>query len=103
MDCLQHRTGAPVFGVLAGGHVNDTISPTLLVDPANFKFLQEVYKIDPMVFLMKYNSWTNLGSQGITAAAAISSDTMPADLTARRSEVAKMIKSDLRVFLIPAF
>ncbi|KAJ7813771.1 hypothetical protein B0H14DRAFT_2604578 [Mycena olivaceomarginata] len=96
MDLLQHRTGAQAFGVLAGGHVNDTISPTLLGDPANFKFLQEVYKIDPVVLLMKYDSWTNLDAQGITAAAATSSDTMLADLTARRSEVAKMIKSDLR-------
>ncbi|KAJ7358054.1 hypothetical protein DFH08DRAFT_953251 [Mycena albidolilacea] len=96
MDLLQHRTGARAFGVLADGHANDTISPTLLGDPANFKFLQEVYKIDPVVFLMKYDSWTNLGAQGITAAAATSSDTMPADLTVRRSEVAKMIESDLR-------
>ncbi|KAJ7310657.1 hypothetical protein DFH08DRAFT_974341 [Mycena albidolilacea] len=48
MDLLQHRTGAWAFGVLAGGHVNDTISPMLLSDPANFKFLQEVYKIDPV-------------------------------------------------------
>jgi hypothetical protein len=100
MDLLQHRTGARAFGVLASGHVNDTISPTLLGDPANFKFLQEVYKIDPVVFLVKYDSWTNLGTQGITAAAATSSDTMPADLTARRSEVAKMIESDLHAFLI---
>ncbi|KAJ7831285.1 hypothetical protein B0H14DRAFT_3464122 [Mycena olivaceomarginata] len=68
MDLLQHRTGARAFGVLAGGHANDTISPTLLGDPANFKFLQEVYKIDPVVFLVKYDSWTNLGAQGITAA-----------------------------------
>ncbi|KAJ7791089.1 hypothetical protein B0H14DRAFT_2625402 [Mycena olivaceomarginata] len=96
MDLLQHRTGARAFGVLAGGHANDTISPTLLGDPANFKFLQEVYKIDPVVFLVKYDSWTNLGAQGITAAAATSSDTMPADLTVCRSEVAKMIESDLR-------
>lgn len=98
MNLLEHRTGARAFGVLAGGHVNDTVSPTLLGDPANFKFLQEVMKVDPMVFLMKYNSWTNLGTQGITAAAATSSDTMPTDLTARRSEVAKMIESDLRAF-----
>ncbi|KAJ7828558.1 hypothetical protein B0H14DRAFT_3466242 [Mycena olivaceomarginata] len=76
---LQHHMGAWVFGVLAGGHVNDTISPMFLGDPANFKFLQEAYKMDP----------------GITTAAATSSDTMPADLTARRSEVAKMIESDL--------
>ncbi|KAJ7331089.1 hypothetical protein DFH08DRAFT_815171 [Mycena albidolilacea] len=96
MDLLQHRTGARAFGVLAGGHVNDTISPTLLGDPANFKFLQEVYKIDPVVFLVKYDSWTNLDAQGISAAAATSSNTMPADLTVRRSEVAKMIESDLR-------
>ncbi|KAJ7301728.1 hypothetical protein DFH08DRAFT_978494 [Mycena albidolilacea] len=80
MDLLQHRTGARAFGVLASGHANDTISPTLLGDPANFKFLQEVYKID----------------LGITAAAATSSDTMPADLTVHRSEVTKMIESDLR-------
>ncbi|KAJ7315632.1 hypothetical protein DFH08DRAFT_820548 [Mycena albidolilacea] len=53
MDLLQHRTGARAFGVLAGGHANDAISPTLLGDPANFKFLQEVYKIDPVVFLVK--------------------------------------------------
>ncbi|KAJ7307845.1 hypothetical protein DFH08DRAFT_975235 [Mycena albidolilacea] len=77
MNLLQHRTGARAFGILAGGHVNDTISPTLLGDPANF-------------------NWTNLGAQGITAAAATSSDTMPADLTVRRSEVAKMIEGDLR-------
>ncbi|KAJ7323560.1 hypothetical protein DFH08DRAFT_817595 [Mycena albidolilacea] len=70
----EHRTGARAFGVLAGGHANDTISPTLLGDPANFKFLQEVYKIDPVVFLVKYDSWTNLGAQGITAAAATSSE-----------------------------
>ncbi|KAJ7866273.1 hypothetical protein B0H14DRAFT_3442541 [Mycena olivaceomarginata] len=38
---------------------------------------------------MKYDSWTNLGAQGITTAAATSSDTMPADLTARRSEAIK--------------
>ncbi|KAJ7842387.1 hypothetical protein B0H14DRAFT_3456923 [Mycena olivaceomarginata] len=80
MDLLQHCTRARAFGVLAGGHVNNTISPTLLGDPANFKFLQEVYKIDP----------------GITTVAATSSDTMPADLTARRSEVTRMIESDLR-------
>ncbi|KAJ7344093.1 hypothetical protein DFH08DRAFT_962231 [Mycena albidolilacea] len=80
MDLLQHHTWAWAFGVLAGGHANNTISPMLLSDPANFKFLQEVYKIDP----------------GITAAAATSSDTMPADLTVCRSEVAKMIESDLR-------
>ncbi|KAJ7728120.1 hypothetical protein B0H14DRAFT_3518688 [Mycena olivaceomarginata] len=76
MDLLQHRTGARAFGVLAGGH--------------------EVYKIDLVVFLVKYDSWTNLDAQGITAAAATSSDTMPADLTVRRLEVAKMIESDLR-------
>jgi hypothetical protein len=92
--------GARVFVVLASRHVNDTISPTLLGNPANFKFLQEVYKIDPVVFLMKYDSWTNLGAQGITAAAANSSDTMPADLTVRRLEVTKIIESDLRAFLI---
>jgi hypothetical protein len=50
MDLHQHCTGARAFGVLAGGHVNDTISPTLLRDPANLKFLQEAYKIDPVVF-----------------------------------------------------
>ncbi|KAJ7348543.1 hypothetical protein DFH08DRAFT_808275 [Mycena albidolilacea] len=84
MDLLQPHTGARAFGVLAGGHANNTISPTLLSNPTNFKFLQEVYKIDPVVSL------------GITAVAATSSDTMPADLTVRRSEVAKMIESDLR-------
>ncbi|KAJ7314816.1 hypothetical protein DFH08DRAFT_972551 [Mycena albidolilacea] len=95
MNLLQHRTGARAFGVLASGHANNTISPMLLGDPANFKFLQEVYKINPVVFLVKYDSWTNLGAQGITAAAATSNDTMPADLTACRLEVAKMIEGDL--------
>jgi hypothetical protein len=59
--------------------------------------VDSAYKIDLVV---NYNSWTNLGAQGITASAANSNDTMPADLTAHRSEVAKMIESDLRVFLI---
>jgi hypothetical protein len=49
---------------------------------------------------MKYNSWTNLDAQGITTTAATSSDTMPANLTACRSEVAKMIEGDLRTFVI---
>ncbi|KAJ7713198.1 hypothetical protein B0H14DRAFT_2644936 [Mycena olivaceomarginata] len=79
MDLLQHRTGARAFGVLAGGH-----------------FLQEVYKIDPVVFLVKYDSWTNLDRPGHQRRGRyFQRHTMPADLTVRRSEVAKMIESDL--------
>ncbi|KAJ7204887.1 hypothetical protein B0H12DRAFT_1080433 [Mycena haematopus] len=75
--------------ILTGSNIHDTIATTIVGSEDSLRFFQEMHKVDPITFAMKYRSWAT--AEPVKARAG----EMPTNPTQRRAEVVNMIERDL--------
>ncbi|KAJ7211883.1 hypothetical protein B0H12DRAFT_1079498 [Mycena haematopus] len=85
----ESRTGCRGFAILTGSHIHDTIATNIVGSEESLRFFQEMHKVDPITFAMKYRSWAT--AEPVKARGG----NMPTNPTERRAEVVSMIESDL--------